>query len=82
MTSSEVGNSSAWPSDIGHLSCGYGEPETLRWSVFPTSQSHCLIPPYLPRYADRKESTFLVPMRKDSDWYGLDHNIDQGSGMF
>ena len=64
MTSSEVGNSSDWE-DIGHLSCGYGKPETLRWSVFPASQSHCLIPPYLPRCASRKESTFLVPMRKD-----------------
>lgn len=44
-----------------------GEPKTLRWSNLPTSQSHCLIPPYLPRCASRAVFS-LVPIRKDSDW--------------
>lgn len=44
-------------------------------------QSHCLRPPRLPRCASRKERTFLVPMRKDTDWHGLDHSIDKAGGM-
>lgn len=27
------------------------------------------------------ERTFLMSMRKDSDWHHLGHNINQGSGM-